>query len=148
MQINSKSRLAFLRLLSDRWCAVENIIREELHMKTHNIRAKELVNGWIDGTINGFCFKAKIVDKSTRYGIENGRIIKLLVLDKSTRFGIEGRRIIKRVVLDKHMRTLEQYLCPIISYDRGWDISPSSSEHEEILKALLEYFKNYPTIKY
>ncbi len=98
-------------------------------MKTHNIKTKELVNGWIDGNINGFCFHAKVVDKSTR-------------------FGIEDRRIIKRVFLDKHMRTIEQYLCPIISYDRGWDISPSSSEHEEILQALLEYFTNYPTSKY
>lgn len=98
-------------------------------MQIKHIKTRILKNGWIDGTINGFRFQAKVVDESSSFGIDDSRIIKL-------------------VVWDKNYRKAGQGYDPIISYDRGWDIQPSTSEQEELLQALIEYFANFPPSKY
>lgn len=98
-------------------------------MNIHCIKAKTLPNGWLDGTINGYRFRAKVYDTGSKYGIENGRISKLEVWEEYNRKPGQG-------------------IGDIISYERGWDKRPATSEHKEILNALLRYFKDFPTSKY
>jgi hypothetical protein len=98
-------------------------------MQTKHIKARTLGNNWVEGTINEYRFQAKVYNNDSKFGIEDGRISKLVVWDKDYRKAGQGYD-------------------PIIFYDRGWDMYPSSPEHEEILQALLEYFANSPTSKY
>lgn len=98
-------------------------------MKIHCIEAKVLENGWIDGIINEFRFQAKIYDENSRFGIENGRVSKLTVWDEQKRKSGSGSG-------------------DILSYDRGWDKKPSSSEHNNILRALMGYFMIFPIHAY
>jgi len=98
-------------------------------MKIYRIEATALKNGWIDGIINGFRFQAKIYDEDSKFGIENGRVSKLTVWDEQKRKSGSGSG-------------------DILSYDRGWDKKPSSSENKDILWALMSYFVVFPTHKY
>lgn len=98
-------------------------------MQTNHIKARILGSNWIEGTINEYHFQAKVYNEGSKFGIKNGRVSKLEVWDENCRVTGQGAGT-------------------IISYDRGWYIRPSSPESKEILQALLEYFVNFPTIKY
>ena len=81
------------------------------------------VNNWFVGTIGGFPYQAKVTAEDSAWGINEGRIIKLFVTDMPT---------------DDNPGKTE-----IIAYERGWSVYPKTTEHEEILDALYEYFQNH-----
>ncbi len=81
------------------------------------------VNNWYVGTVGGYPFQAKVTEEDSIFGIDDGRIIKLFVTEKPA---------------DDNPGSKE-----IIAYERGWSTCPSTSEHEEILDALYEYFQNH-----
>lgn len=93
----------------------------------HKISAKELTGGWIDGTVDGFRFQAKVFDEGSMYGIDEGRVSKLCVWNEAQQ---------------KTSRNI--WRATIINYDRGWDIEPATAEHKEILRALLAYLSALP----
>ena len=63
--------------------------------------------------MNGFEYEVKVYDTGSQYGINEGRISKLWLR------GPEGEA----------------------SYDRGWDIKPTTPEAEKAVQAILERFK-------
>ena len=81
------------------------------------------VNNWFVGTISGYSYQVKVTTEDSPWGIQNGRIIKLFVTDMPT---------------DENPGKTE-----IIAYERGWSVYPTTSDHEEILDALYEYFQNH-----
>ena len=81
------------------------------------------VNNWYIGTISGYAYQVKLSAEDSPFGIQDGRIIKLFVTDMPT---------------DENPGKTE-----IIAYERGWSKYPQTSEHEEILDALYEYFQNH-----
>ena len=100
--------------------------RKSQHLKkssTYRITAKPLEGlEWLEGTIDGFYFQAKVYDTGSKFSINNGRVSKLTVRD--------GR----------NYRSLE-----LFSYDRGWDKKPTSNQQRALLRALLEYLEVFPT---
>lgn len=83
--------------------------------------------GWIDGTIGGYRFQAKIFDEGSEYGINGGRVSKLCVWDEELRAKKQGI-----------------WSATIVNFDRGWDIKPKTAAHKAILSALLEYLEAFP----
>ena len=81
------------------------------------------VNNWFIGTIGGYSYQVKVSAEDSAFGIQDGRIIKLFVTEQPT---------------DESPGKTE-----IIAYERGWSTYPTTSEHEEILDALYEYFQNH-----
>ena len=81
------------------------------------------VNNWYIGTISGYSYQVKVSSEKSPWGISGGRIIKLFVTEMPTD--------------DKPGKE------EIITYERGWSTYPSTTEHEEILDALYEYFQNH-----
>ena len=81
------------------------------------------VNNWYIGTISGYAYQVKLSAEDSPFGIQDGRIIKLFVTDMPT---------------DDNPGKTE-----IIAYERGWSTYPTTTEHEEILDALYEYFQNH-----
>lgn len=81
------------------------------------------VNNWFIGTIGEYPYQVKVTAEDSAWGINEGRIIKLFVTDMPT---------------DENPGKNE-----IIAYERGWSTYPKTSEHEEILDALYEYFENH-----
>ena len=81
------------------------------------------VNNWYIGTISGYSYQVKVSSENSPWGISGGRIIKLFVTEMPTD--------------DKPGKE------EIIIYERGWSTYPSTTEHEEILDALYEYFQNH-----
>ena len=94
-------------------------------MSNYQITARIKRDYWIDGTIDGFRFQAKVFDVGSKYGIDGSRVSKLFVWDAVISFSS----------------------C-IISYDRGWDVKPKNCEQREILQALLEYLEALPVSKF
>ena len=96
-----------------------------LERQLHLIRSMTIipVNNWYVGTISGYSYQAKVMAEDSPFGIQDGRIIKLFVTGRPT---------------DDNPGTNE-----IIAYERGWSKYPETSEHEEILDALYEYFQNH-----
>jgi hypothetical protein len=93
--------------------------------KNHRIESKMLRGGWVDGKIDGYRFQAKVYDSGSEYGIDGGRVSKLAVWDERP-----------------------SGVGEFISYDRGWDKKPVTDEHSGILRAILGYFKWFPTSAY
>lgn len=81
------------------------------------------VNNWYIGTIGGYAYQVKVTAEDSSFGIQDGRIIKLFVTEQPT---------------DENPGKTE-----IIVYERGWSKYPETTEHEEILDALYEYFQNH-----
>lgn len=81
------------------------------------------VNNWFIGTISGYSYQVKVTAEDSQWGINEGRIIKLFVTDMPKD--------------DSPGKT------EIIVYERGWSVYPKTTEHEEILDALYEYFQNH-----
>ena len=104
---------------------------EEYETEQHVERLLELmrsmtikpVNNWFVGTISGYSYQVKVTAEDSPWGINEGRIIKLFVTDMPT---------------DENPGKPE-----IIAYERGWSVYPKTSEHEEVLDALYEYFQNH-----
>jgi len=99
--------------------------QEGTKMKNTNyeIKAKQARQGWIDGTINGHTFQAKVYDEGSEFGINEGRVSKLWVRDEA------GRQT-------------------IMNYERGWDVRPKTAAHRHLLAALLEYLAALPTLDF
>jgi hypothetical protein len=93
-------------------------------MSKFKILVKPKIREWLRGTVNGFCFLAKVYDTGSIYGINNGRVSKLTVW--SSEYQSTG---------------------DIINYDRGWDIEPSDDEQRELLQAILELLEAFPIRK-
>ena len=92
-----------------------------------SITAKQTKEGWIDGTIDGMRFQARVYDEGSQYGIDEGRISKLAVwFDDIT----TGKRVW------------------VLNYDRGWDIRPKKAADKKMLAALLEYLESLPTAEF
>lgn len=68
---------------------------------------------WTEGNINGFEYSAKVYDEASDMGINRGRISKL---DMS-----KGGRI-------------------VASYDRGWDMRPTTADEKAAVKALVKKY--------
>ncbi len=68
---------------------------------------------WKQGNVNGFEFNAKVYRTPSDMGIDQGRISKL---------------------------TLKQGGKIVVSYDRGWDIRPATTEQKQ---AVAELVKKY-----
>jgi hypothetical protein len=85
----------------------------------YRIKSKSKGRGWLEGSINGFCFQAKVFDTGSKFGINNGRVSKLMVWEHRTS-------------------------TDLFSYDRGWDAEPIDDEQKEVLQALLEHLENMP----
>ena len=81
------------------------------------------VNNWFIGTIGGYAYQVKVTAENSSFGIQDGRIIKLFVTEQPT---------------DENPGKTE-----IVAYERGWSKYPETTEHEEILDALYEYFQNH-----
>jgi hypothetical protein len=94
-------------------------------MKTTNyeIKARQTKAGWIEGTINGLKFNAKVFDEGSEFGINEGRVSKLYILDEAQR----------KIVLN---------------YERGWDVRPKTAADRRTLAALLEYLEALPTLDF
>ena len=90
-------------------------------MSINSKDVKLLGDYWVEGTVHGFHFQAKVYRNGSKFGIDDGRISKLVVWDKNYREANRGSEA-------------------IISYDRGWDKQPSTPEQEKILLALIDYF--------
>ena len=80
---------------------------------------------WFTGTIGGYHFQVKATEEDSEWGIDKGRIIKLFVTEKP----------------DPDRPS--HYLNEVIAYERGWDVYPESTELEDIIDALVEYFQNH-----
>ena len=68
---------------------------------------------WSTGEIRGYKFEVKHFEHGSEFGIDGGRISKLWV----TKDGIE-----------------------VASYDRGWDVLPSTSEAQEITSEIIQRY--------
>ena len=94
-------------------------------MSKYHITAKPMARavtyGWIDGTVDGFYFQAKVYDTGSVFGINNGRVSKLIIRDKQNN--------------------------QIIAYERGWDREPANDKQRELLQALLDFLENCPRRK-
>jgi len=88
----------------------------------HEIKARQTREDWIDGTIDGLRFQAKVYDEGSEFGINEGRVSKLWVRDEALRQ-------------------------TILNYERGWDIKPTKAAERRLLEALLEYLEALPTIE-
>ncbi len=97
-------------------------------MKSHQIKIRLLAGNLVEGKINQYFFKAKVYNKNSPLGIENGRTYELDVCDG----------------WDELCRVTGQGYGTIIQYERRWCKEPSTPEHKEILKALVNYFANFP----
>lgn len=97
--------------------------------KAHLIEAKRLDGAWVDGSIDGFRFQAKVFNEGSMYGINEGRVSKLMIWDEAKRQ--EHQNIFKGC---------------IVNYDRGWDIEPTHADEKEILQAALEYLEAFPEV--
>lgn len=82
--------------------------------------------GWVDGTINGYRFQAKVFDEPSRFGIHDGRTSKLMIWDEAER-----------------QRARNIFSASIMNYDRGWDIEPEP-EHTGLVEALVSYLEKLP----
>lgn len=69
---------------------------------------------WMEGNVNGYEYTAKVFDEASDMGINKGRISKL---DMSK----DGRIV--------------------ASYDRGWDMKPTTADEKAAVKELLRRFK-------
>lgn len=96
-------------------------------MKKHTITSKYTRDGWVDGTIDGFRFQAKIFDEGSRFGINEGRVSKLSIWDES-----------------KRQACRNIFTASIVNYDRGWDIKPKKKADLDILDAVIEYLEKLP----
>lgn len=74
---------------------------------------------WKKTKINGYWVEAKVYETGSEYGIEGGRVSKLAI----------RRRVISRY---------SDRLVLVVSYDRGWDIRPTT-ETQEIYKKAMEW---------
>ena len=68
---------------------------------------------WTEGNINGYKYSAKVYDEASDMGIDRGRISKL---DMSK----DGRIV--------------------ASYDRGWDMNPTTADEKAAVKALVKKY--------
>lgn len=96
-------------------------------MKKHTIHAEDTRNGWIDGTVDGFRFQAKVFGEGSRFGINEGRVSKLCIWDDQKRQA--GQNI---------------FAASIVNYDRGWDIKPNKKADRDILDTVVAYLENLP----
>ena len=90
-------------------------------MAEYKITVKHAYVNWMIGHIDDFEFEAKVYDEGSQFGIDNGRVSKLGVYRDNPR----GE---------------------VISYDRGWDTYPATPELEDLLDALLRFFKFLPAM--
>ena len=88
----------------------------------YEIKAKQNRGNWIEGTINGARFHAKVYGEGSEFGINEGRVSKLWVRD-------EGKKQ------------------TILNYERGWDVRPKLAAERRLLEALLAYLEALPTIE-
>ena len=88
----------------------------------YEIKAKQNRGGWIEGTINGIRFQAKVYDEGSEFGINEGRVSKLWVRDENQRQ-------------------------TVLNYERGWDVRPNTAAEHRLLEALLGYLEALPTIE-
>ena len=86
---------------------------------------KYIDSHWKTGTVRAF-------DKNTGKGMSYRYDAK--VYDEGSEFGINGGRISKLWIEDSRK-------FPVASYDRGWDIKPTSKEAEAALAIILELYK-------
>ena len=96
----------------------------------HMITLATLQGNWVEGTIDGLRFQAKVFNEGSEYGINEGRVSKLMVWDE-----------------EKRQAYQDIFKASILNYDRGWDIEPSSKQDREILKALLDRLENLPGVE-
>jgi hypothetical protein len=96
-------------------------------MKNHTITSKYTSNGWVEGTVDGFRFQAKVFDEGSQFGINEGRVSKLNIWDESKRLACGNI-----------------FTASIVNYDRGWDIKPKKKTERDILNAVVEYLENLP----
>lgn len=96
-----------------------------------SITAKQTKEGWIDGTIDGMRFQARVYDEGSRFGIEEGRVSKLAIWNEAIR---KARR--------------NFFDACTVNYDRGWDIRPKKAADKKMLAALLEYLESLPTAEF
>jgi hypothetical protein len=87
-------------------------------------KVTNIIDGWVNGTIDKFNFQAKVYDEGSKYGINNGRVSKLAIWNEEIRQE-------KQNFLDA---------C-IVNYDRGWDIEPTE-EYKPHLGAVMELLEN------
>lgn len=73
---------------------------------------------WTEGNINGYEYSVKVYDEASDMGINKGRISKLDVR-KSGRI--------------------------VASYDRGWDVRPTTEEVKAVVKEIVKQYTNKPT---
>ena len=89
----------------------------------HEIKARQNRDGWIEGTIDGLRFQAKVYDEGSEFGISEGRVSKLWVSDEA-----------KRQI--------------VMCYERGWDVEPTTAAERRLLEALLAYLEALPTMDF
>ena len=89
----------------------------------YEIKARQTKAGWIEGTINGLKFNAKVFDEGSEFGINASRVSKLWVCNEATRQIVFG-------------------------YERGWDKKPKTAAERHLLEALLAYLEALPTSEF
>ena len=86
------------------------------------ITKKNIKTGFVEGKVEvdktKYKFQAKVYGKGSVYGINEGRVSKLWV-----------------------WRAEENIRNSFISYDRGWEYSPTNKTEEDILNAILKMFE-------
>jgi len=97
----------------------------------YTIAAKQAKEGWIDGTINGMRFQARVYNEGSHYGIDEGRVSKLSIWDENIRTACRNF-----------------FNACTVNYDRGWDIRPQKAAYKKMLAALLEYLESLPTAEF
>lgn len=96
----------------------------------YSISLTHLSGNWVEGTIEGFRFQAKVFNEGSEYGINEGRVSKLMVWDEA-----------------KRQANQDIFKASILNYDRGWDIEPGGTHDKGILEAVLDCLENMPTVE-
>jgi len=90
---------------------------------TYEIKARQNRDCWIEGTIDGIRFQAKVYDEGSEFGINGARVSKLWVCN-------EAQRQI------------------VMYYERGWEVKPKTAAGRRLLEALLAYLEALPTMDF
>lgn len=97
---------------------------EVINMEIAFLEIKEETN-WVKGIVDDgeYTFVAKIYDEGSMYGIEEGRVSKL------------------EIYRGKETEEFEEI---VVSYDRGWDVEPTTDEDFEVYKEVLDFLEDSP----
>lgn len=84
---------------------------------------------WVSAVINDgeYTISSKLFDEGSVFGIDEGRVSKLMIRDASIN---------------------DFWNSCIVNYDRGWDIKPSTDEHNAIFEAVMDFLENAPKTRF